>query len=223
MVRRSFRIGLRVGLLLGIGFAVVKTVQSRRGRREPPAPAEAWKPITEDMPPVSEPVAKAPAPTRPAETPSAPRPSAEPTTAPPPVIHETPVVDKGRPMDEVGEPIEGVPAPDEPPAEAAPSAEAAKAAKAAKKVAKKTTKKTAKQSTKRAKKAAKKKAAAPAPDRAWVEPTGGTCPPSHPIKAKLSSKIFHLPGMFAYDRTNPDRCYRDAEAASGDGLRQAKR
>jgi hypothetical protein len=30
MVRRSFRIGLRLGLLFGVGFALFKTYQSRR-------------------------------------------------------------------------------------------------------------------------------------------------------------------------------------------------
>jgi len=63
-------------------------------------------------------------------------------------------------------------------------------------------------------------AAAP---RVWVEPTGGACPTSHPVKAKLTSKIFHLPGMLNYDRTNPDRCYLDATQAEADGLRAAKR
>ena len=58
---------------------------------------------------------------------------------------------------------------------------------------------------------------------AWVEPTGDVCPTTHPVKAKLSSKIFHLPGMLNYDRTSPDRCYRDAGSAEGDGLRAAKR
>ena len=58
---------------------------------------------------------------------------------------------------------------------------------------------------------------------AWVEPTGGVCPTSHPVKAKLASKIFHLPGMANYERTNPDRCYLDAGAAEADGLRRAKR
>jgi hypothetical protein len=43
------------------------------------------------------------------------------------------------------------------------------------------------------------------------------------VKGKLTSKIFHLPGMLNYDRTKPDRCYKDASAAEGDGLRQAKR
>ena len=59
--------------------------------------------------------------------------------------------------------------------------------------------------------------------RAWVGPEGGACPASHPVKAKLSSGVFHLPGMIYYDRTNPDRCYTDASAAEADGLRQAKR
>ena len=58
---------------------------------------------------------------------------------------------------------------------------------------------------------------------AWCEPTDGACPSSHPVKAKLSSKIFHLPGGFSYDRTIPDRCYVDAAAAEADGFRAAKR
>jgi len=57
----------------------------------------------------------------------------------------------------------------------------------------------------------------------WVEPKGDVCPTSHPVKAKLSSKIFHLPGMLNYERTKPDRCYQDAPAAEADGLRPAKR
>lgn len=58
----------------------------------------------------------------------------------------------------------------------------------------------------------------------WTEPTGdGECPDGHPIKAKMSSKIFHAPGQLNYDRTTPDRCYVDAAAAEADGLRAAKR
>jgi hypothetical protein len=58
---------------------------------------------------------------------------------------------------------------------------------------------------------------------AWVEPVDGACPVGHPVKAKLSSKIFHLPGMAMYDRTRPDRCYAGAAEAEADGLRPAKR
>jgi hypothetical protein len=57
----------------------------------------------------------------------------------------------------------------------------------------------------------------------WVEPEAGACPATHPVKAKLSSKIFHLPGMANYERTNPDRCYLGAAEAEADGLRPAKR
>ena len=59
--------------------------------------------------------------------------------------------------------------------------------------------------------------------RVWVEPRGNVCPTTHPVKGKMTSKIFHLPGMANYDRTNPDRCYVDAAAAEADGLRLSKR
>jgi hypothetical protein len=51
----------------------------------------------------------------------------------------------------------------------------------------------------------------------------GACPPGFEIKAKLSSGIFHEPGMVNYARTTPDRCYASADAAVADGLRPAKR
>jgi hypothetical protein len=58
----------------------------------------------------------------------------------------------------------------------------------------------------------------------WVAPLpGGACPASHPVKAKTSSGIFHVPGGANYDRTQADRCYADADAAAADGLRPAKR
>lgn len=57
----------------------------------------------------------------------------------------------------------------------------------------------------------------------WVGPVAGACPASHPVKAKVKSSIFHLPGMMNYERTTPDRCYVDAAAAEADGLRAAKR
>jgi hypothetical protein len=65
-------------------------------------------------------------------------------------------------------------------------------------------------------------ATAPAAE-AWLAPDDGVCPTSHPVKAKLASKIYHLPGMQNYERTHPDRCYRDAAAAEADGFRPAKR
>jgi len=59
--------------------------------------------------------------------------------------------------------------------------------------------------------------------KSWVEPKAdGTCPKGHPVKAKLKSGIFHVPGGANYERTKPDRCYVDAAAAEADGLRPAK-
>jgi len=58
----------------------------------------------------------------------------------------------------------------------------------------------------------------------WVEPgPGGETPATHPIKAKMASGIFHVPGGLNYARTRPDRCYRDVAAAEADGLRPSKR
>jgi hypothetical protein len=57
----------------------------------------------------------------------------------------------------------------------------------------------------------------------WVEPVDGACPASHPVKAKMSSGIFHVAGGLNYERTRPDRCYRDPAAAEADGLRKAAR
>jgi hypothetical protein len=58
----------------------------------------------------------------------------------------------------------------------------------------------------------------------WVAPDeAGACPESHPVKVKLSSRLYHLPGMNAYARTRPDRCYPTAEAAQADGFTRAKR
>ena len=70
-------------------------------------------------------------------------------------------------------------------------------------------------------------ATAAAPE-ARVEPAlepgaDGECPVTHPVKAKLTSGIYHVPGGSNYDRTKPDRCYVDPAAAEADGLRAAKR
>ena len=61
------------------------------------------------------------------------------------------------------------------------------------------------------------------PSGTWAEPIDGACPPGFPVKAKLTSGIFHVPGGLSYDRTKPDRCYPTAVAAEADGLRAARR
>lgn len=62
-----------------------------------------------------------------------------------------------------------------------------------------------------------------AADQIWAEPIDGGCPPGYPVKAKVRSGIYHEPGMRAYERTRPDRCYATATDAQGDGFRAAKR
>ena len=65
--------------------------------------------------------------------------------------------------------------------------------------------------------------AADAPRGDWVAPdSGGDCPLSHPVKAKLSSGIYHVPDGASYERTNADRCYGDPAGAEADGYRAAK-
>lgn len=164
MIRRSFRIGLKLGLLAGIAFALVKTLQSRRPPEDLPATgAASWPPL--DPTPHHEPAVATPKP------------------------EPAPKVEERGWLEPQPEPAPVTPAAAKPPI----------------------------------KKAAKKAAAKKAAIAAWVEPTAGVCPTSHPVKAKLASKIFHLPGMLNYERTAPDRCYHTAEVAEADGLRAAKR
>lgn len=66
-------------------------------------------------------------------------------------------------------------------------------------------------------------AAVDVPAAAWVEPAGGACPLTHPVKGNVSSGIYHVPGGRFYDTTRPGRCYLDAAAAEADGLRASKR
>ena len=67
------------------------------------------------------------------------------------------------------------------------------------------------------------KAEEPPGERLWVAANDGVCPQSHPVKAKLSSKIFHTPASRNYTRTKADRCYPDEASAQADGLRPAQR
>jgi hypothetical protein len=145
VIRRSFRIGLTLGLLGGLAFALVKVFGPRPGAAagRAPAPTEPWPRLDVDP--------------------------AQPAAANP------------------------------------PAAEPAKQAPAKKAPAKKAP--------------AKRKPLV----ALWVEPKGVVCPTTHPVKAKLASKIFHVPGMLNYERAKPDRCYRDAGAAEADGLRPAKK
>lgn len=191
MVRRSFRIGLRLGLLLGVTLALVKTVRTRRTAAAVPPPAP-WEPIVDE---VGEPIMEPAAPEAPSVVATPPEEDllhAKVGPAPDPALDVV-----AEPPAEVESPVKKV---------------AAKKLSAAKKSA---------TPRKAAAKRATKKAVAALP--AFVSPDGGVCPTTHPVKAKLASRLFHLPGMFAYDRTRADRCYLDAPAAMADGFTQAKR
>jgi hypothetical protein len=66
--------------------------------------------------------------------------------------------------------------------------------------------------------------AAASPGSAWLAPDeSGSCPTSHPVKAKRSTRLYREPGTPAYDRARPDRCYSSAAAAEADGFTRAKR
>lgn len=58
---------------------------------------------------------------------------------------------------------------------------------------------------------------------AWVVPDATTAPHDYPVKAKVASGVYHVPGQLNYARTIADRCYHSAAAAEADGFRAAKR
>lgn len=167
MIRRSFRIGLWLGVVAALGYMVVRTRQRSKPAALPAPESGSWPPIE----------AKPVAPSAPVATPVA------------------------EPADDEAEASEPAPKP------------AVKAASKPK----------AKAASKRKAKTKSKAKAADAGDRAWVEPSGKTCPSSHPLKANESSKIFHPPDGLSYERTRPDRCYANEAAAESDGYRKARR
>lgn len=215
VIRRSFRFGLALGLIGGLAAALAKVLSHRADpspAATPTAPSAPWPPLV-----VDEPVAATPAPApRLVDAVEDPLADVEHTTQVEPPVERTasaaaapaastaasapaPVAPKPRKAT-----LKSAPAP----ARATPSAAAPPKEAPARKSAP-------------AKKAAKPAKAAPLV--AWVEPVGDVCPTTHPVKAKLASKIFHVPGGLSYARTRPDRCYSDPTSAESDGLRPAKR
>jgi len=210
VIRRTFRRGIRLGALAGIAYGVSKLLQNRREQGGAPAP---WQPAPERLPapdPVRAPVRAAPTPP-PAEEPKAVEPEPEPE--PEPVVEA-----EAEPEPEPEAAVEAEPEAAAPKGDfnlervrpARPGTAASKTTATSKTTAKRAAVKRTSTRTSVA-------------SRAWVEPSGTTCPPSHPIKAKKPSFLYHLPGMSAYERTKPDRCYRDERSARGDGFLKAKR
>ncbi len=161
-----------------------------------------------------------------------PRPQPEPTPAPKPA----PVAAEPLPTEAIEE-VEPEPdleaAPEPEPAKPTPSPVKATAKKvAAAKRPPRTEPLKAKREAKRAEKAVRANRKAPTDVPAdvprsallsWVEPVGDVCPTSHPIKAKLGSRVFRKPGMASYETSRPDRCYASEGAARRAGFNEAQR
>lgn len=61
----------------------------------------------------------------------------------------------------------------------------------------------------------------PAPP-AWIQPTQGECPLSHPIKARFATGRYHEPGTKSYDKVVADCCYPDVKDAEKDGFSRSR-
>lgn len=52
------------------------------------------------------------------------------------------------------------------------------------------------------------------------------CPSSHPIKGNINASrktcIYHQAGDRWFNKTDPERCYKDGEEAAKDGFRASK-
>ena len=200
MVRLLRRV-LRLGLLAGLGVGIVKVV---RGRKAPDPWADSW--VSTGAPgatrPSAAPVPAAPKPPAPSAAASAS------VAAPPPASPAPPAPTSGAGQSSTGPqgPTSGSgDGPGGPAAKAGP----VRAAKPSRKGP--------------ARKSPTGKAEEPPGERLWVPANDGVCPQTHPVKAKLSSKIFHTPGSRNYSRTQADRCYPDESSAQADGMRPALR
>ena len=196
MIRRLLRLIAAAGLLGGVGFALAKVLQGRRaGQASMPSGEEPAVPKRSETPLIEPKMLRNLNLKPPGEGPS------ERETPTSPVIRpQAPATapPNATALAPTPAPPPATPAPTPAPAPTAGEAAAGEAATAVPAVA----------------------AGGP---KHWVDPKGSICPASHPVKAKLASKIFHLPGMTAYERTTPDRCYKDEPSAEADGLRKAKR
>ena len=205
-MRRLLRLGLRVTILCGLVFLARRWWE---GRESDEAVGDGWtdRARTWDPPPVGDTTGGrtgAPAAVVHAPSPAAVITAEAAATLEVPRVEATPTVEAAATGEEA------------PAVSATPSAEtrAAEAASAAEETAPTRARRAAKRTTK------------PKLDevpRIWVEPVGTTCPPDHPVKVKMASRLFRVPGMFAYERTKPDRCYPNEDGAIADGFTRAQR
>ena len=187
---------LRLGLLAGVGMGILKAV---KGRKSSDPWADSW--VSTGAPGATRPAA--------APVPAAPKPPAPATTAtadlatPPPASPAPPA------PAQAGSAAIEIPHEEHPPADEGAKPAPPRPAKPSR--------------TGPARKSPTGKAEDPPGERLWVQANDGVCPQTHPIKAKLSSKIFHTPASRNYSRTKADRCYPDEASAQADGLRPAQR
>lgn len=57
----------------------------------------------------------------------------------------------------------------------------------------------------------------------FAPPTGGNCPPTHPIKGNRNSGIYHAPGGSLYEATRPEQCFAQPSDAEAAGYRRSQR
>ena len=207
VMRRLLRLALRVTILCGL---VLVARRWWAGRDGDDAMGDGWADKGRDwQPPAPPATASAAAPTAAAAPPAAaaaptPTPASAPAPAPAPAPAEV--------VAEVEATASTAPGGAEaaaPPETGTPETGAPETAATAPPVAPRTTK--------------RKAAPADTPPRIWVEPVGTTCPPDHPVKVKMASRLLRVPGMFAYDRTRPDRCYPNEDEAIAEGFTRAQR
>lgn len=229
-MRSWFRVGLRLGVLAGAVFAVVLATRSRRSPTQPgagpgrsgpdptgPQAAGRATGVHGQWPEVARAGTSVEGDHHPHGRVTVPR-EAAPLGAPPALATDPP----GPTEPEAPEPREHLDEETGRAVSAAPAPAPAKRAPERRPAARPATRSTAKKAPAKAE-GTKRAAGSAAPTAPWVAPEGRECPATHPVKAKLASKLYHLPGMLAYDRTVPDRCYVDPAAAEADGFARAKR
>lgn len=208
MRRRSFRSGLLAGVFTGVAIALVRLLRSRRERLQmAAAPASAWPRV---VPPeeAAEPGMEAPA-----------------EGAPAPGVITTQPAGRAEPMTEPAERAEPEPAEPAVAAESEPTTVLTPAPLVEDTGAPTAVGDKADTGTVDAVGAVTEAPAGRAEPLApaWVEPGADGCSDAYPVKVKLASGIFHVPGGLNYARCKPDRCYASEAAAEADGFTKAKR
>lgn len=211
MVRLLRRV-LRLGVLAGVGVGIVKVVKGRKG---PDPWADSW--VSTGAPGATRP---SPAPVAAAPKPPAPTGKAQQASAASPAPTTAGEGEAGSAEGETGTAAES----DSGDPDAGEAHRAGGTERADKPGGKAPAGRVAKPTrTGPARRSPTGKATEPPGERLWVAASDGVCPQTHPVKAKLASKIFHTPGSRNYSRTKADRCYPDEESAQADGLRPALR